>query len=481
MPQANDDWRVPVVRKCIFFTLALTMIIGLSGCWTGALNPTRTERITSEGTGAERVLTSSTVTVEALTPSPAGSELITYIYTSGVGKIAVKIKLPEVPRYPEGAPVVVEVSTWFVYFVGFHMVNDVTEIGAISVSYLWPERMDPESGAHSTGVYDYGGPDSLMLLRDVINFASGVKSNIDGYYISDLIAVTPLTDNIGLWASSHSGVLATNVLAYHGSEMPNVGYLIGRENPTLPEMYPLEIGHFDDQRNKVINPFYYPEEYTPTSIHVDYSSVGWFREDAQDRGRPYFAASAGRPQHILHEEICPKLWGKRYYSHPLTEALLVNGALTLDDWPEDLATPDETKAWAFRTVVFNYPKIAVQIPDLKVMLVFADYDHVQAAADKPHIHQAYDGFRHTAGLPWVRMNPDIAYVEQIEPNLPPRVPDNDANTEPADWSNSEQWGFPSLEQRRQKVWLAAVAEMVDRVHFDDWRPNLEQVLFTPRQ
>jgi len=72
-------------------------------------------------------------------------------------------------------------------------------------------------------------------------------------------------------------------------------------------------------------------------------------------------------------------------------------------------------------------------------------------------------------------------VEQIELSLPPRVPDNDANTEPADWSNSEQWGFPSLELRRQKVWLAAVAEMVDRVRFDDWRPNLEQVLFTPRQ
>jgi hypothetical protein len=263
--------------------------------------------------------------------------------------------------------------------------------------------------------------------------------------------------------------------------MPNVKYLVGRENPTLPEMYPLEIGHFDDRRNKVLNQFYYPEDYTRTSIHVDYSTVGWYKENERDRGRPYFAASNGTPEHILHEEISPRLWdNKRYYSFPLTKALLENGALTLEDWPEDLATPDEAKAWTFRTVVHNYPKLVTQIPDLRVMLVFADYDHVQAAADKPHIHQAYDGFRHTAGLAWVRMNPDITYIAQIEPNLPPGVPDNDANTEPVDWMEIEQWGFPSRELRREKVWLAAVAEMMDRVRFDDWRPNLEQVLFSPQ-
>jgi hypothetical protein len=31
-----------------------------------------------------------------------------------------------------------------------------------------------------------------------------------------------------------------------------------------------------------------------------------------------------------------------------------------------------------------------------------------------------------------------------------------------------------------KIWLAAVAEVMDRVRFDDWRQNLEQVLFSPQ-
>ena len=54
------------------------------------------------------------------------------------------------------------------------------------------------------------------------------------------------------------------------------------------------------------------------------------------------------------------------------------------------------------------------MPDLKVMLVFAQEDHAQAAQDKPHIHQAFQGFRFEARL-WVRLNPDRAYVQSLIP------------------------------------------------------------------
>jgi hypothetical protein len=238
------------------------------------------------------------------TPTPAGGDLVTYV-DSGGDRIAVRIEVPSQPRYLEGAPVVVGVSTWFTPKSGFHRVNDTTQIGAITVSYLWPERVDPATGAQSEGVYDYGGPDSLEVLRDVIRFASGLTPDVDGYTIDELVAVTPLTDNIGLFASSHSGVVATNVLAHHGSELPTVKYLIGRENPTRDEMYPLELGHFDDQHNPVYNPFYDEDDYSPTTVTVDYSTVGWYQPDPQSPGRPYFAAGNGLPEHVLHETISP--------------------------------------------------------------------------------------------------------------------------------------------------------------------------------
>jgi len=411
-------------------------------------------------------------------PAAAGGRFVTHVDSEDIGRIAVQVILPDSARYDDGAPVVVEISTWFVTFSGFHNVNETQKLGAISVSYLWPGRGDPETGAVSDGVFDHGGEESLVLMRDVINFASGLKADINGHYIGDLSAVTPLATNVGLWASSHSGVVATNVLAYHGTEMPSVRYLVGRENPTLPTMYPLEIGHFDDDRNKVINPFYDPAGYTPTTIDVDYSSVGWYKENPSDRGRPYFAAKEGKQAHYLHPTICPEMWGKRYYSFEIAQALLINDAFAVDGWPVDLATPNEAQAWFFRTPVLNFPAIGAGMPNLKVMLVFADEDHVQPAADKPHIHQAYNGFRDTAALTWVRLNPDRVYVAQVQPGLPAGCPDFDANSQPADWALSEDWGFPVHQIFRQEVWLASVAEMMDRTQADDWSLNLDDVLFS---
>jgi len=426
------------------------------------------------------------------TPTPAGAELITYVDAPPSsppklggregGRIAVRIEVPLQPRYPEGAPVVVEVSTWFVPGQGFHRVNETTQIGAITVSYLWPERTDPDSGAQSEGVYDYGGPDSLEVLRDVIRFASGLIPNVDGYYINELVAITPLTDNVGLFASSHAGVVATNVLAHHGAELPTVKYLIGRENPTRDEMYPLELGHFDEHGSPVYNPFYDEGNYSPITVTVVYSTVGWYQENEDDPGRPYFAAYDGFPEHILYEEIGPRLWDdKRYYSRALTQALYDNDAFGEEPWPDDLATITETlAAWPYRITVHNYPTLTTSAPHLRVMLVFADRDHVQAASSKPHIHQAWDGFR-GAGL-WVRMNPDRAYVEQVQAEGPfGDYPDNDANAEPGDWSDARPLGFPHLQWSRQVVWLASVAEMADRVRADNWDDNLDEALYPPSQ
>ena len=80
------------------------------------------------------------------------------------------------------------------------------------------------------------------------------------------------------------------------------------------------------------------------------------------------------------------MWGKRYYSRALTAALLNNGALALDSWPVDLATPAEAELyWPYRIAVNNYPALLSQAPNLRVMLVFCRDDHVQTAVQKaPH-------------------------------------------------------------------------------------------------
>ncbi len=414
------------------------------------------------------------------TPAPPGAELITYVDSEG-DDIAVRVEAPEQPRYPEGAPVVVEASTWFVPGDDFHRVNDTTRIGAVTVSYLWPERTDVASGARSEGVYDYGGPDSLIVLRDVIRFASGSLTDVNEHTIQELVTTNVLTDNVGLFASSHAGVVATNVLAHHGSGLSQVKYLVGRENPTRDEMYACELGHFEGQHHPIRNPFFDESTYSPVTVTVDYSTVGWY-EDPSGMDRPIFGVGIGHPEPYIVGEKGPRLWDdKRYYSRALTKALLDNGALTPQTWPEDVATYTETmEAWPDRIAAHNYPRLKAEAPDLKVMLVFASSDHVQAPQTKPHIHQAWDGFHETAGL-WVRMNPDLAYVQAISSTYQSGFPDNVANAEPDDWSEIASWGFSAapLPRVRGDVWLASVAEMADRTQTDSWgeeTDDLESVL-----
>lgn len=410
------------------------------------------------------------------TPTPAGGELITYVNSVGIGRIAVRLRLPVQPRYPEGAPIVVNIATFFTPRSGFGKGLKVTDIGAIGVAYLWPGENDPRTGAASEGTFDYGGPDSLAALRDVIRFVSGLILNSDGHYIHELLGITPLTDNVGLYAFSHPGIAATNVLAYHGMDLPNVKYLVGRENPTLDALSAVEVGHWGEHGEPVLNPYYtYPDDYSPTALDLDYSTVGWIQNADYPDGRPFFAVPDGE-DYILGERV-PHMWDKRYYSMALTQALLDNGALTEEAWPEDLATITDTQNhWPYRITVHNYPTLITTAPNLKVMLVFAKDDHVQPALDKPHIHQAYDGFRHTAGL-WVRLNPDRVYVQQIRPDYPlGNFPDNAANTEPADWLEVRQWAYPNLPGASEAVALASVAEMADRTRENNWNDNLDEVL-----
>ncbi|MBU1048977.1 hypothetical protein KKG90_03020, partial [Candidatus Bipolaricaulota bacterium] len=319
-----------------------------------------------------------------------------------------------------------------------------------------------------------GGPNCLAALRDVIRFATGESPNVTGDYLHDIVDTTPLYDVSGLYAFSHSGIAATNVLALHGEALSRVRFFVGRENPTIDATYPLEPGHWGDDGRAVVNPFYDPSGYTPTSIAIDYSTVYW----AQAHGRPAFrSVIPGAPGYVCSPKH-PTMWDKDYWSTDLLQALLDNGALTRETWPETLATPEEAAAnWPFRTTVNNYPLLAESLPDLKVMLVFAADDHVQVAIDKPHIHQAYDGFHDAAGL-WVRLNPDRSYVESFAgSSRGDAIPDNPANSEPSTWMASRSWGYRTPPASlKMLVPLAAIAEMCDRTMASEWANDLTDVI-----
>ena len=415
----------------------------------------------------------------------SGQIQTTTINSEGIGNIAVMVAAPQTARYPEGAGVVVVASPIFSAAGGFITDPDLTSIGLIQVSYLWPGQTDAVTGAQSSGTFDYGGGQSIQVLRDVIRFAAGVIPDKEGHFLPALTHVTPLTNEVGLYAFSDAGIAIVNAFSLYGDVLPGVQYFVERENPTVDTLACLEAGYINDTGQPVYNPFYnYPGSFSSAAINLTYTNVRWDATytDAHTGavGTAYLdldgSGTISANDYVLSWHA-PIIFGKRYYSVALTQALLDTGALTLSTWPADLATPKEAaRDWPSRQSTGRYVDLRSKMPDLKVMLVFAQVDHVQAAQDKPAIHQAFQGFRFEAGL-WVRLNPDRAYVQSLIPAAGDDFPDNPANTQPGDWLQIGTYAYPGQGSAARLVPLAAVAEMADRTHYGRWEENLGQVLY----
>ncbi len=415
--------------------------------------------------------------------------------------IAVMIASPQTARYTAGAGVVVVASPIFTEADGFITDPDLASLGLVQVSYLWPGQTDPRSGVKSSGTFDYGGEQSVAILRDVIRFAANRMADVNGRYIVSMTSVLPLVGEVGVYAFSDAGIAAIRAFSLYGSQLQGLGYFIGREIPTVDTLSSMETGYFSTSGQAVHNPFYvYPTSYSTTGLTLNYTNARWdpayTSSYSSAVGRPYLdldgSGRLGSGDFVFDGQI-PVMFGKRYYSTALTAALQANGALSQEAWPADLAAPQEAaQAWQIRQVPGLFINLQNDeiLKNMKVMLVFAQNEHAQVAQDKPHIHQLYQGFRFEARL-WVRLNPDRAYVEAIfqaaglasqeTGGTPTPVaildfPDNPADTQPTDWAQIDAYSYPDQGQAGRLVPLAAVAEMADRLHAGIWDENLGQVL-----
>ncbi len=436
-------------------------------------------------------------------PVPFTGRVKTTVIRSEGMDIAVMIASPQSPRYTEGAGVVVVASPIFGETDGFITDPDLTSLGLIQVSYLWPGAADARTKTKSSGTFDYGGEQSVNILRDVVRFAGDRLADTGGRYIVSMTSVPPLVGEVGVYAFSDAGIAAIRAFSLYGSQLQGLGYFVGREVPTVDTITCMELGHYDATGQPVYNPFYiYPTNYTNSVLKLNFSNLRWdpaYKSNTSNAvGIPYLDldgnGSLGSGDYVFDGQI-PVMFGKRYYSTALTSALLANAALSQDAWPADLATPQEAaQAWQIRQTpgLFSALQGDEIVQNMKVMLVFAQREQFQVALDKPHIHQLYQGFRLEARL-WVRLNPDRSYVQSMfqtaVPGTPANAaitptlvatqgfPDNPANTQPTDWAQIGTYAYPGLGQADRLVPLAAVAEMADRTHDGYWNENLGSVLF----
>jgi len=177
----------------------------------------------------------------------AGESVITYVDSTNSGHIVVKIITPQLPRYNlDGAGIVLIVSGFMGGNGGFSENISFSSIGLIHVTCMYPGSTDVV-GVASSGIYDYGGSNCIDALRAVAQFASGAKPDCNGNYLHDLIETTPMYNNFGLYAASHPGIAAANLLRFYGGEISNLAWFVGWENPTIDALVSWDAGNLNNR------------------------------------------------------------------------------------------------------------------------------------------------------------------------------------------------------------------------------------------
>jgi len=350
---------------------------------------------------------------------------------------------------------------------------------------------DPHVGRSSDGTYDYRGLDSIAALRDVTLYAAGLLTDSDGHTIDDVVPVNVLHDNIGFYGGSNGGNISVVTADLFGADLNGyLKYIVQWESPVSSQMAVVDLGPFNETctsppkvRIMSENPWYDPTGYTPYTVTVDYSTIAFTTTSS---GPLVYLDGTGDGTYttipdLLHpgcqtpdldgdgvltttEDIPLSAYddGSRfYYSRSATQAMKDQGIFTT--WPAAIANVSQAKAWwDLREAVQHYAGAVSKIPDLEGMVLASVQDHVQIASDKPHIRQAFDGWD-DAGA-WVKINPARSYVVAVNPALSSRtdLPDNTANTPPADWSDVTSYAFP--DGLESDYAIAAVYEMADRAY-----------------
>jgi hypothetical protein len=406
----------------------------------------------------------------------------------GDSGIAVGVFLPTQARYGDLAPVVINV-TGGVQAGSAGGRPEYAGHGFVEIHFAFPGggQGDERSG----GRYDFRGPACIRALADVIGFATGRTVDTAGRRIGDLLpGAKVLVGNVGIVGSSHGGNACGMAMALHGAEFPDLAWYASMESPYGEGAANVELGG----RESGVNP-----AYDPKTDKLDLTRLAWSPTLAPGlmrrpmpgntrelRGAFFFdldgdgAFTPGKdfPANAFVGDAGTGV--KAWYS-PRLLAEVDRRRLVSGERPQHLPTLAESREfWRFRDAAPSIPDAVRNCPRAAVLVYANEQDHVQADPAHTHILAQVEGFRQ-AGVRWVRLNPDRAYVERI---LPPPLRQRLGDVKPADNPAGQCWDRANiatgLEPAAVPLGLymqAAVCELADRTQAGNWSADLDAVLF----
>jgi hypothetical protein len=338
----------------------------------------------------------------------------------------------------------------------------------------------------------------MKALRDVLLYSMGMLTDADGDTITDKLPFA-LTSCAGVAGYSNGGNITLCTLGSYGPELQGLCWLATWESPIGDQYVKCELGGGSGgPAAAMLNPYYIPgtagitEAPTPgmesvlsydpavtggiedprTGAYHEIQGLFYLDENensAYDAGEFRFSGSAG-PGSDNGSVPLPRV----YFSDELTTVITDNlksvlGGAALPGW---LAGRDLVEQfWKIRDGSLWIDDVHKHFPDMPVIVSGTSRDHMQAQPDHPHLVSFQKGLGEADHFFW-RVNPDAAYIAALSGGAQADYPEYKA-FEALEYSE----GFSeTLPPPGSSVGAASVCELADRVMYDEWSADLDEVI-----
>ncbi len=430
----------------------------------------------------------------ALETSEAGAITIYLPFDAAPDQgLAVRLFFPSAQscRFQEGAPVVLLVPGGF--DAGDLALEEpdpmASRYGYIMLRYLLPGG-ESDDGSFSGGDFDFRGLDSIEATAQVMRYAGGQMADSQGLTILDRLPFA-LPGELGILGQSNGGNLALQAIV-HALDLPPLAWFAAWESPVGDQYVTEELNgnllydpgtcqvttcpmdgleqalHFDPHAVTAETDWDYSIQELEGALFLDFNGNGSYDPDDGEitvSGIPGPRNQDGQAVFYPSQELADII---------LQDTDAVFGSAIYPEW---LAVPEDIPGfWNLRDGSLVLEQAQHLQPDMLLMQLGSQDDHIQTQPDYPHARSHLRGWL-DLGHGFVRMNPDSQYMALVTGQEATSFPDNDAGQEPP-WPGTDSWMEPELVGSiavDSHLIPAAILELADRAHLGDLSENLQEV------
>lgn len=387
---------------------------------------------------------------------------------SPTGSITVQIAIPSGERYPEGSPVAVFVhGGWNPDAVPLSKESPrlVSDQGFATVYLNLPGGDETES---SDGSSDQRGRGARQALAAVLRYAAGESIDDGRCTLSDRLP-GGTSGEVVMAGWSNGGNLAWATAADAELDIPSLDGIAVFESPISSQLVTVEPGSTEHPGDFFSASSCDLTDELRLSCSHGYPHISWDPDVSEATGGALFIDDNANDRRDPGESTLDPVWSPadEAWVHPV-EALEAAGDLPLV-WRA--SQREAADFWAEREATVHIAGALARFPALAGIATGTEIDHVLSDLDLPVHVTGMVAAMQAAGVAWSRLHPDSAYVEQItgfpeaqeyDADMPLETREPLLSMEPEDGAHIRGTDYIS----------AAIVEIMDRAHSEDWSPDL---------